>query len=408
MGSRSILIIAPYLPLPATFGGALRILNLIRHLASDHDVTLLAPATQAEYPHIRELGEICNVTAVPAATTARQPASRSKRVAQIRSMTGGRSFLETAGYYPQMQPVIDRIFMTRRVDLVQFEFPESALYTLSRPVPTVFDAHNVEHDLLGRVARTAPSTSRQIFNMLEARKLKRLEVAAWTAASVCVATSDRDAELIRSLTSTPVEVVPNGVDLDTFSVRDPGETLPGMVVFTGAMRHQPNADGATWYATRVHPLVQRTLPDATFAIVGADPPEPVRALASSSIEVTGEVDDIRPWLGRAQVVAVPLWSGGGTRLKVLEAFAAGRPVVSTSIGAEGIDARHGEHLLIADTPEAFAAAVVQLTTDSDLAGRITSAARLLVEERYGWASVSRRLVDAHRQAISRFEASTDR
>jgi polysaccharide biosynthesis protein PslH len=397
---RSILIVAPYVPLPANFGGALRIFNLIRYLAEDHEVCLLAPGSKRDIEQAFTLGDICDVTLVPAPSTPRQPASRSKRLSQARSLANGTSFLETTYRSPQLQAALDRILMTRRIDLIQFEFPESALIDAPASVPTVFDAHNVEHDLLARIAHGSNSTGKHVFNLLESRKLKRLEHKIWNRATLCLATSDRDARLIRSMTETRVEVVPNGVDLDYFAAPQVQANARHAVVFTGAMRHQPNAEGATWYARQVHPLVKTSFPDATFTIAGADPPANVQALASCSITVTGAVDDIRPWLAAAEVVAVPLWSGGGTRLKILEAFATGKPVVSTSIGAEGLDAQHGEHLLIADTPGEFAAAVGRLFNNRELSARLATAARGLVEERYGWDAIVQRLVTVHDRAIN--------
>jgi len=396
---RSILVVAPYVPLPATFGGALRIYNLISHLALDHHVCVLAPGCTSDVEHALNMGDICDVTLVPASSTSRQPASRAKRLSQARSLVNGQSFLETTYRNTQLQAALDRILMTRQVDLIQFEFPESALIDIPASIPTVFDAHNVEHDLLARVARGNNSAPKQIFNLLESRKLKRLEQKIWSQSTLCLATSDRDAGMIRSITTTPVEVVPNGVDIDYFSQYDAQSATRNAVVFTGAMRHQPNAEGAAWYANQVHPLVQASHPDTTFTIAGADPPAHLHALTSGSIKVTGEVDDIRPWLASAQVVAVPLWSGGGTRLKILEAFAAGRPVVSTSIGAEGLDLIHDRHLLIADTSAGFAAAVARLLDDHELAHRLAVAARALVEDRYGWDAITRRLVAAHDRSI---------
>lgn len=401
--SRSILVLAPYLPVPATFGGALRIFHLVRGLAEQHQVILLAPGGEDEYAAAGELSGICDVTVVPASSTARQPAGRRKRINQAQSVVSGRSFLELSSYSAQYQAVLERIFMTRSIDLVQLEFPESALYHLPRPVPTVFDAHNVEHDLLHRVAHVSDSSAKRTFNLLEARKLQRIEVAAWNGATRCVVTSQRDARLIGNLSSTPVDVVPNGVDLAAFDEVQPMTPTPQRVVFVGAMRHQPNADGARWYVQHVHPLVQQHISEASVAIVGADPPATVRELAGASVHVTGAVDDVRPYLGAARAVVAPLWSGGGTRLKILEAFASGRPVVSTTIGAEGIGALHGEHLLLADTPVAFARAVVQLLTDSTVAARLAAAGRALVERQFGWDHVTRQLIATHHRAIEAFD-----
>lgn len=394
----AVLIIAPYLPLPATFGGALRIHALVAGLAEHAEVSLLAPGGNGELPYAQQLGEICNVTLVPAQSTPRQPAGRRKRIDQLQSLARGRSFLES-WYNPQMQAALDRILMTRRIDVVQYEFPESTLYRVPENMPTIYDAHNIEHDLLSRVAEASDGFLKQQFNRSEARKLRRLEQDIWARSTRCLATSERDAGMIRASCSTPVDVIPNGVDLNYFPQTPISQGTPGRIAFTGAMRHQPNADAVTWYVKEVHSLVQEQLPDATFAIVGADPPPAVAALSSRSILVTGQVPDVRPWLAEAQIVAVPLRSGGGTRLKILEAFAAGRPVVSTAIGAEGLDAVDGVHLLIADTPEAFAGAISRLAGDPALATELTTNARSLVEERYGWSTIVASLVHSLNSAI---------
>lgn len=398
--TRSILVVAPYLPLPADFGGALRIYHLVRNLAADHRVTLLAPAAEADRACLPEMMEICDVTLVPARSTARQPAGRRKRVAQLQSLASGRSILESAAYSSQMQAVLDRLLKTRPFDLIQFEFPEAALYEVPAGIPTVFDAHNVEHELLARVARTSPGFMKQMFNQSESRKLRRMERQIWDRATVCVATSERDAATLRQLTSTPVDVVPNGVDLDNFSIQSPESGIPGEIVFTGAMRHQPNADGAVWFARAVLPTLRYQQENLHFSIVGADPPAEVVELASDAISVTGRVDDVRPYLQAAQVVVVPLHAGGGTRLKILEALASGRPVVSTSVGAEGLDVLPDEHLLIADSAEAFARAVATLLEDQELAAQLAFNGRALVESRYGWPEITQRLVAAHDRAIA--------
>ena len=399
---RSILIIAPFLPWPADFGGAARIYHLARELAREHTVTLVAPATAAEHAAVTTLGALCDVTAVPAVWTARQPAGRAKRLRQARSLGSQRAYLEVSGYDARMQAVIERLFLTRRIDLVQFELPQAALYPLPRSVPTVFNAQNIEHELLRRVARESTGLARRAFNLAEARKVAAVERRVWRAATVCVATSTGDAETISRLSGTPTRVVPNGVDAAFFGEarRDPAPAP--LLVFTGAMRHAPNADGARWLIERVLPRVRLLVPGAQVAIVGADPPSDVLAMAATDVMVTGRVDDVRPWLGRAAVAVVPLRAGGGTRLKILEAFAAGVPVISTTLGAEGLDVADGEHLLLADTPDAFAVAVARVVRDPPLRARLSDAARALVAAHYDWTRIAPRLMAAHDLAVERF------
>lgn len=405
--SRGILIVAPYLPWPADFGGAIRIYQFIKNLSREHHVILLAPAAREEIDAIEHLRHICDVTAVPVNWTFRQPAGHRKRVSQARSMLSRSSFVELAPPDRRFQLVMDRLFMTRHIDLVQYEFPQMARFRPLRPCPTILDNHNVEHELLARVARSAASLPQRVFNNIEWRKVRRLEQHVWADATLNMATSDRNAERIQAVTGAVVPIVPNGVDLSAYSEVQPSERVPGRVVFVGAMRHQPNANGARWYAEQVHPLVVEAVPGATFEIVGADPPPDVAALANDSVTITGRVDSVIPHLARAAVAVVPLAAGGGTRLKLLEAFASGVPVVSTSVGAEGLDIQRDRDLLIADTPRDFADAVIRALRGISLpSGYRTANALRLVQTYYDWESaVVPALVAAHETAIERFERS---
>jgi glycosyltransferase involved in cell wall biosynthesis len=401
--SGAILVVAPYLPWPVDFGGAARIYYLVRELAKTNEVMLVAPATHAEFDALQALGAICDVTAVPARVTAREAARIHKRLTQARSMASRRSFQELFSFSSRFQAVLDRLFLTRRVDLVQYEFPQMTLYRPPRPCPTVLDVHNIEHDLLRRVARTTPSLYQRVFNLAEAEKVRPLERDAWQRSTVCVTTSDRDANVVRAATDAPVLVVPNGADIAYFRTTR-GAPRPHHVVFTGAMRHAPNADAARWYVEQVQPRVACGVPDASLAIVGADPPADVLALRSDAVRVTERVDDVRPYLAEASVAVVPLRAGGGTRLKILEAFAAGVPVVSTRLGAEGLDTVDGIHLLLADNAEDFAAAVVRVLRDHVLAERLVANARELGEQ-YDWARIAPKLSAAHDLATERFGRS---
>jgi len=188
-------------------------------------------------------------------------------------------------------------------------------------------------------------------------------------------------------------VVPNGVDLERFA---PSDAAPRRhhAVFNGTLDYRPNIDAALHLVEDVWPLVRRRLPDATLAIVGRGEPAERRRLQQPGVELTGEVPDVRPFLRRAAVVTVPVRMGGGTRLKVLEGLALGRPMVSTTLGCEGIAVRDGEHLLIADGAEAFAGAIVRLFEDAATAGALGAAGRALMERSYSWALAGARLEES--------------
>jgi glycosyltransferase involved in cell wall biosynthesis len=183
-----------------------------------------------------------------------------------------------------------------------------------------------------------------------------------------------------------VGAVPTGVDTEFFTPTAGVVPDPLELVFTGAMDWMPNEDGIRWFVSDVLPLVQQRLPGATLTVVGRNPPESIRALAGRDprVRVTGTVPDVRPYLENAAVVVVPLRVGGGTRLKIYEALAMERPMVSTSIGAEGLPLEDGVHLSIADDAPAFAGAVVSLLQDPDAASRMAQAGARYVRANCGW------------------------
>lgn len=390
----AILVVAPFLPYPADFGGAIRIFELIRYLSREREIILLAPARNPageDFAAIQALGEFCDVTAVPASSTARDPAGRGKRIRQLAAIGNYRSATETLSYVEAMQHAMDRLFQTRFIDLVLYEFPQTTFYRPPDGVPTILDAHNIEHLLLKRVALESDSIARAAFNTVEWRKLRRFERRAWRSVDLCLATSDQDAEIIETATGRETPVIPNGVDVASYTFREANKILEPRIIFVGTMRHQPNAAGAVWMAREVFPKIRERIPNVELWIVGADPPPSVQRLAGDGIVVTGRVDDVRPYLDTAAVAVAPLHSGSGTRLKILEAFAAGVPVVSTWLGAEGIDAEDGEHLLLADRADDFASAVAALIDDPARRAGLARRARALVEHRYGWESIAEQL-----------------
>lgn len=198
----------------------------------------------------------------------------------------------------------------------------------------------------------------------------------------------------------PCHVISNGVDLDYFV---PSRELPEpfSLVFTGMMAYMPNHEGITWFLDDVFPRVRRALPDARLYIVGKDPPASLRQRASAQVVVTGTVPDVRPWLRRATASIVPLRSGGGTRLKISEALAMKKPVVTTRIGCEGIDVVDGESVLIADGAASFADAVVRLLTDAELRARLGSSGHDLVCRRYGWSAIGEEVEALYERLLSR-------
>lgn len=223
-----------------------------------------------------------------------------------------------------------------------------------------------------------------------------------------VSETDRDA-FAQVIDQQKLTVVPTGVDVSYFQPI-PVEDRPNSLVFTGSMDWLPNEDAILYFAEAILPLIKRQCPDISLEVVGRNPSRKLQALAEAekSIRLTGWVDDIRPFLSRGAVCIVPLRIGGGTRLKIFEAMAMGKAVVSTSVGAEGLPVQSGENILLADTPEAFSDAVVSLLNNSVQRKRLGASARNLVQEKYSWRKVAENFVRTLQQVVERSTASTTR
>ena len=394
-----ILAIAPYLPAPPDFGGAARIYNIFRQLQERADLTVFSLAAPGDDAAESSTAFERLITAqVP--LTARQPANLSKRSVQMRSFLSRDSFQRRFYWHENAQKRLDELLARESFDIVQIEFSQMAAYRTAGKAKRVVDLHNIEYDVLRQAAQNSTGPKR-IFNRWEWKKLRQEEEQAWRDADLCLATSKPDAERVSSVTGEECLVVPNGVD-DQFFQRQPMDAAePGSIVFTGAIRYQPNADAVTYFVRRVWPLIRDLEPNAAFNIVGADPPDDVIRLGElSGVRVSGSVDDVRPWLASASAVVVPLLSGGGTRLKILEAFASGRPVVSTSIGASGLDVEDDKHLIISDRPMDMAQSVVSVLRNRSLAQTLGDNAYQLVHANYRWSTIVDRLCAQYEELIS--------
>ncbi|HTQ04338.1 MAG TPA: glycosyltransferase family 4 protein, partial [Polyangiaceae bacterium] len=256
-----------------------------------------------------------------------------------------------------------------------------------RRTAVVLDEHNIEYDVLKRTAEASTTLPRRIYNALNWRKLEREERASWRRFDGILATSERDAAFIRrDLPTARVLVAPNGVDVREFAAVT-GAEEPETLLFFGAINYFPNQDGVIFFIDHVFPLIRARRPKARFIVVGPGANEQVLSRQGNGVEILGMVDSVGPYIERASAVVVPLRIGGGTRLKIVEALAKGKAIVSTRLGAEGIDVVDGEHLLLADAPEEIAAAVERLFADPALGVRLGAGARRLAEERYSWTHV---------------------
>jgi glycosyltransferase involved in cell wall biosynthesis len=319
-----------------------------------------------------------------------------KRLRQLGSMLSAKSYEWHLHREAKLDQALSGLVSRDRYDVVHFEFPHMVA---SRPRSAdargpafLLDEHNIEYDVVRQTAIAADGAFRRAYSAINWPKVQTEERRAWAGLDGCTLTSSRDESLLLAdAPGTRTAVVPNGVDLDFFQPSASSEQqAPTALLFFGAIDYYPNTDGVLFFTKDILPLLTARIPRVQLSIVGRRPPESVLALRSTTVEVTGAVEDVRPHITRAAVIIVPLRLGGGTRLKILEAMAMGKAIVSTSLGAEGLEVVPERDLLIADTPEAFASQIARLLDDSALAARLGAAARRLVAANYGWrASIDR-------------------
>jgi polysaccharide biosynthesis protein PslH len=308
-------------------------------------------------------------------------------LALLKSFAAGQPFLVERDDSPEMRQTLRTLTKTSRFDAVHADQLTMAQFALDLPVNLkVLDAHNAVWSIVQRAATREPRW-RQPLAELEWRKLWAYEGRMCRAFDRMTVVSEDDRMALEDVAGGkfPSIVIPIAVDTNelAFTPRGPAARH---VVSVATMFYPPNVEGIQWFIGEVFPRVRAGNAAVKFFAVGSRPPAAIAQLGQSvgGVEVTGYVADLEPILARSGVLVVPLRSGSGMRVKILEAFARGIPVVSTTIGVEGIEARPGEHLLVADNPKGFAEAVLSLLRDPVLAERVARAGRRLVEERYDW------------------------
>lgn len=380
-----LLIVTPNLPSPV--GGAnARNYHLLQSLARKHTVSLLAFVNNADLVGEADMSHLQSLThelqVIPHIMN-----TRLKRLQQLISTARGQSYLLDLHTSSELQKVLNTMLACERYDGVLFESSLMAGYRLPADVITIIDQHNIEHELHQRTYQCEKALLRKWYSWCEGRILKRIELEYCRKANIVLVVSERERLLLKDLLPDQlVEVVPNGVDLESFQGNYPVQETPDQVIFTGTMDYYPNTQAALYFARHCWPHIREQVPTATWLIVGKNPPLEVRRLATKlhGVTVTGTVPDVQPYLLASAIAIAPIQVGSGTRLKILEALAAQKAVVSTTIGCEGLTVIAGKHLAVADTPEAFVQAVVALMQNPSMRTALGNAGRELVEAEYSW------------------------
>ncbi len=384
-------------PSPPRFGAQARVHGLISNVARANDVTavMLADPEFDIDECRRAMQKYCSeVALIP---NGNGSMGMSKRLLQLRSLASRQSFDRFRLAAPTLQAALDERLSKKRFDVVNLEFPYLAHLKLrqapagARPPPIILDTHEIAYDLARQLARRDASVSRRIYGEINWRKLRSEERLAFSTADGLCACSVADQErLLADAPRARTVVIPNAADVEFYQPR-PSDPPPDgrSVVFFGLLSTVPNVDGVEFLLREIWPRVARARPDARCKIIGKGASPAMNKLANApGVEMVGFVEDLRPHLASAAAVVVPLRLGGGTRLKIVEGMAMGKAIVSTALGAEGIEAQNERDILIEDDPARFADAVIRLLGDRELQSRLGSQARKLAVERYSWSAAA--------------------
>lgn len=405
-----ILFLSQIVPYPPHGGVLQRGYNLLREIGRNNEVHLLAfihPETLGTPGLIeesqRELGRHC-------ASVRYFPLWPKKSVAH-KFVALGAGFL-----YPKPFSVLAHssvayrqaareILATKSIDLLHIDTIGLAPYRRLAPgMPCVLTHHNIESRLMARRAEVESGSLQKYYVGLQARRLRAYEAEQSPLFDMNIMMSPNDqADLLHIAPGVPTAIIPNGVDLDYFTPATDGHDLAA--IYTGGMNMYANKDAVLYFLRDIWPSILREHPGAKFYAIGQDPPRDLLDIAQRepSVIVTGFVDDVRPYVRKAAVYVVPLRVGGGTRLKVLDALAQGKAIVSTSVGCEGISVTHGRDILIEDEPARFAAQVNSLFADAGARRVLGTAARELAVSGYGWTAIGADLQRVYEDVLGKHQ-----
>ncbi|HEV2731171.1 MAG TPA: glycosyltransferase family 4 protein [Terriglobales bacterium] len=387
--------------LPVDTGGKIRSFNILRRLSQDHEVTLISYYGGQRDPDYE--------AALP------QQFLRSQVVYTAATDSDGfRGVLDYVYRLPRLapysvtkftHPAVRRLIASElsggRFEVAICDFLAASLnFPEKLPIPCALFQHNVESALWRRMAATESHPLRKLSYSLEAARMSRYERRTLGRFHHIIAVSEHDRQqLLEMDPGCEITVVPTGVDTQKFQVAPPSSATPPRIVFTGSMDWEPNIDAVEYFCGQIWPRILAEFPDAIFQIVGRNPFAKVQRLASKSVQVTGTVPSVMEYLRDATVVVVPLRIGGGTRLKIYEAMAMGKALVSTTIGAEGLDFHEGRDLLLADDASSFAEAVLLLVRDAEVRRKFEQSAVQLAAQ-FDWSVVAGQFAEVLRRIAS--------
>lgn len=384
-----ILFVTHYLPYPPNSGGNIRTFNLIKLASKHHDVSLISLFHKDQRIYIKDLEEYCNVYPIEISF---------KKYGRLYSLLSPHPYSTMLKHRSiDFKQKLQEITQQNQFDIIQIETLFSVANFPHVNVPTILDAHNIESDILRGNFKINKIGKKSILNYLDYLKNQRFERQSVQEMHGCIAVSDVDLKRLNAMGSKRTMLLPNCVDLNYYREQERKKFTP-RIVFTGLMNWYPNVDAIDLFCKTAYNRLKEKIPEIEFYIVGRDPTQTILKYDSiNGIKVTGKVADIRQFVADADICIVPLRMGGGTRLKVLEYFAMRKPVISTSIGVEGIDVVHEEHLIIEDDISKFPDKIAELLANKELQEKIVANSYKLVQDKYSWDNYEEKLTELYKE-----------
>ena len=388
---------------PPDTGGKIRSYNILRQLAKQHTITFFSFYAAHENDVHAELSQIFQrVILIPLDLPPAKGAGELLKY--VTSLFSRDPYNLTKYCRPIVRKKLRALLEKEKFDVILCDFLVTAgVIPWDCPCHKVLFSHNVEAAIWERHYKVARNPLWKAVSWREWKRMAAAERKYLQKADHVIAVSENDRDKFANFVAPQrLTVIQTGTDTEFFRPRAERE-IPGSLVFTGSMDWLPNEDGIFYFANEILPLIRRRVPDVTLCVVGRKPSGRLQNLAARvpNIQLTGWVEDVRPYLAQSAVCIVPLRIGGGTRLKIFEAMSMAKAVVSTSIGAEGLPVNKNQHILLADDPASFAESTVRLLLDTSQRGQIGQAARHLVEENYSWATVSMGFAQALESVLDR-------
>jgi glycosyltransferase involved in cell wall biosynthesis len=393
--------------LPVDTGGKIRSYNIMKHLAPAHELTLLSyygvrrdqsyeNDIKNEFPHAHTV-----FTSSAYSTTFKESINYLRRIFDPAPYAVAKFTHRT------VQQLLLHLITPTKTDVAVCDFlAASRNFPKVLSIPTVLFQHNVETVLWQRRAGTESNVVKRLAYRIEAAKMARQEQWALSHFHHIIAVSEHDRQQMLAMNGkTSISVVPTGVDTGKYSLAPPANTEPPRIVFTGSMDWEPNIDAVGYFCEQILPRLRSEIPNLIFQIVGRNPHPRVKRLATKFVQVTGSVPSVTEYLRDAAVVVVPLRIGGGTRLKIFEAMAMGKAIVSSSIGAEGLEVQSGRDLIIADDPSGFADAVLGLVRDRGIRRSYEEAA-FKVAACHDWSRIAQLFAAVLQSTIEAFKVNS--